>query len=183
METDHKLMARVSSGDREAFGTIVRGHQERMQRFAWRMLGDRDAASDVVQEAFVRVWQSRASYAPTASLSCFLLRVVRNACIDHIRASKKWDSVRIDDDVPLNGPSCEALAESSVLHDAIGQVLLRIPEIQRVIFVLSEYEGLSYQEIAEVVGCPYGTVASRKYAAVEALRTQLRPWINEEKLP
>ena len=69
------------------------------------------------------------------------------------------------------------------LHDAIGQVLLRIPEIQRVIFVLSEYEGLSYQEIAEVVGCPYGTVASRKYAAVEALRTQLRPWINEEKLP
>jgi RNA polymerase sigma-70 factor (ECF subfamily) len=111
-------------------------------------------------------------------LQAYLLRVVRNACIDHLRANKRWSTVMIDEDTPFAGPLCEASALSAALYEAIDQVLLRLPETQRAVFVLSEYEGLSYQEISEIIGCPFGTVASRKHKAMEALRAQLRPWLD-----
>lgn len=181
MLNDELLMARAVCGDVNAFGLIVKAHQERMQRFAYRMLGDREAASDVVQDALVRIWRARASYTPSGSMAGFFLRVTRNACIDYIRANRRWDTVRLEEDIPFTGSSCEASILSLALHDAVSQALLRLPEAQRAVFALSEYEGLSYAEISEVVGCPPGTVASRKYAAMEALRTHLRPWLEGEE--
>lgn len=170
-------MTRAMRGDRSAFAVVVKTHEQRLCRFASRMVGDRDAAHDIVQDALIRLWQSRDRYVPQAAVSAYLLRIVRNACIDHVRANRKFDHVRIDDDVPAASASCEAIAIAGALHKALDRALLNLPESQRAVFVLSEHEGMTYQEIAEALDCPHGTVASRKYAALSALRKELRPWL------
>ena len=175
------LMMRAMRGDKNAFACVVKTHEQRLLRFAYRMVGDWDAAADVVQDALIRLWQSRTRYSPQGADIAFLLRLVRNACIDHVRSNRNLNDVCMDDDMPVNSPTCESLAFAGGLQDALGQALLRIPESQRVVFVLSEYDGMTYQEIAAVVGCPHGTVASRKFAACEALRRDLRPWLEGER--
>jgi RNA polymerase sigma-70 factor (ECF subfamily) len=167
-------------GDKDAFACVVKKHERRLLHFAYRMMADWDAASDVVQDALVRLWQSRARYSEQGSDVAYLLRLVRNACIDYVRSNRNNNHVCIDEDVPSALPTCESQALSVGMQDALQRALLRIPETQRVVFVLSEYEGMTYQEIAQVVGCPKGTIASRKFAACEALRRELRPWLDGE---
>jgi RNA polymerase sigma-70 factor (ECF subfamily) len=174
-------MMRATRGDKDAFACVVKTHEQRLLYFAYRMLADWDAAADVVQDALVRLWQSRARYSPQGTDAAYLLRLVRNACIDHVRSNRNWNHVCIDDNMPATSPTCESQALSVGLQDALGQALLRIPESQRVVFVLSEYDGMTYQEIAQVVGCPHGTVASRKFAACESLRRELRSWLEGER--
>jgi len=176
---DDDFMIRAMQGDKNAFAHVVKNHQERLYRFAYRMVGDRDAAGDIVQDTLIRLWQSRDRYTPQGAVTAYLLRIVRSACIDYVRANKNWNHVRIDDDVPA-ASTCEASAFAGALHEALDLALLRLPETQRVVFVLSEFDGMTYQEIAEVLGCPHGTVASRKSAASEALRKELRPWLEGE---
>ena len=173
-------MTRAMRGDRSAFAVVVKTHELRLFRFASRMVGDREAARDIVQDALIRLWQSRDSYTPQDAVSAYLLRIVRNACIDFVRANRKFDHVRIDDDAPTMSPSCEENVMAGALRDALERALLNLPESQRAVFVLSEHEGMTYQEVAEALGCPHGTVASRKYAAVAALRKELRPWLEED---
>ena len=175
---DDAIMLQAVRGDKAAFGRIVKDYGPRMARFAFRMIGDRDAAVDVVQDAFVKLWQSRAHYTPSGAVDSYLFQIVRNACIDYIRANRRWVQVRLEDDADVLATSCESAVMSSVLSDAVAAALLELPELQRVVFVLNEYEGLTYDEIADVLGCPKGTVASRKYAAVDALRKRLQPMVD-----
>lgn len=174
------LLTRALLGDKDAFACVVKTHEGRLYRFACRMVGSHDAARDIVQDALIRLWQSRERYRPQGSDIAYLLRILRNACFDHVRANKNWDHVRLEEDIRDTSPSCEEAAFAGALSDALGQALLCLTEAQRVVFVLSEYEGMTYQEIADVLGCPPGTVASRKYAAAEALRKELRPWLEGE---
>jgi RNA polymerase sigma factor (sigma-70 family) len=174
-------MLRAMAGDRDAFGQVVMIHQQRLHRFATRMVGDRDAASDIVQDALIRLWQSRERYRPQGAVVPYLLCIVRNACVDYVRANRNYEHVRIDDDMPATAPaSCERAAFAGALHEALDLALLRLPESQRAVFVLSEYDGMTYIEIADTLGCPRGTVASRKFAAIESLRKELRPWLEGE---
>jgi RNA polymerase sigma-70 factor (ECF subfamily) len=175
---DQRAMIRAMGGDRQAFAGIVNGCGPRLVRFAGRMVGDREAARDIVQNALVGLWLARSTYRPSGSPEAFLMRVVRNACIDHVRADRGRDDLRWEEDLDLPTPSCEAAVIGGALRDALGQALLKLPEAQRAVFVLSEFEGLSYQEIADIVGCPHGTVASRKYAAIESLRRMLARSLN-----
>ena len=94
------LMQRAANGDVAAFGTLVKAHQQRLVRFAGRMLTDREQAEDVVQEAFVRLWRARMHYRLQGQLGCYLLRIVRNICLDirrsaHPSASLK-EAVEVD---------------------------------------------------------------------------------------
>ena len=169
------MMTNAMNGDRAAFAQVVQACGARLTRFAAGIVGDREAARDIVQDVFVKLWTSKATYRPTASVDAFLLKIVRNACVDYLRATQPWINLDEDEDV-LSSMSCEHVIVAKALHEAVEQALLQLPESQRVVFVLSEYEGLTYQEIARILGCPHGTVASRKYAAMESLRRLLRPW-------
>lgn len=173
---DDRTMTRAMAGDRHAFGDLVDTCGPRLVRFAARMVGDRESARDIVQNALVGLWLSRSTYRPSGSPEAFLIRVVRNACIDHIRGNRGRIDVRLHDDFDGVVPSCEGKVLGDALGEALDQALLKLPEAQRIVFVLSEYDGLSYQEIADIVGCPHGTVASRKHAAMEAIRRMLAPW-------
>jgi len=176
---DDALMRQAANGDAQAFGLIVQTYQGRLVRFAARLLGDSDAAQDAAQEAFLRLWRLRTRYEPRGCLQAYLLRTVRSVCLDHARAAQRhhWDALDAERQDSATGP--ERLAQQRGLADAVARAVQSLPEPQRAVFLLSQYEGLSYTEIAEVLACPVGTVASRKHQATETLRRKLSSWRDE----
>lgn len=171
-DRDARLLRRAACGDAGAFGEIVRGHQARLLRYAARMLGgNADAAEDAVQEAFVRIWRARERYAKTQAgalrVDALLLRTVHNLCLDDLRRARPAPLNERTETPDKQGDRSADLAERARL--AVGA----LPDTQRAVFVLSEYEGLRYEEIAALLDIPMGTVASRKRLAVVALRRAL----------
>ena len=178
---DDGLMRQVANGDRLAFGQIVRSHQLSLTRFARRILdeGNADEANDAVQEAFLRLWAARAAYQPEGCLRSYLYRIVRNVCLDHGRRTRFLASVNTA--LEPTARACgtvEASYESQALAEAVRDAVQELPEPQRIVFVLSQYEQLGYKQIAEIIACPLGTVASRKRLAVETLRRKLAAWMD-----
>jgi len=167
-------MRRAAGEDTQAFGVLVRAYQARLVRFAARLLGDSDLAQDAAQEAFLRLWRVRGSYVPRGCLQAYLFRTVRSVCLDYARTAKPAEALPEGADVSAPDPA--RLAEARSLADAVQQAVQSLPEPQRVVFVLSHYEDLSYAEIAGVLECPIGTVASRKHQATETLRRKLFSW-------
>ena len=175
-------MQRVAEGDMQAFRRLVIAHQPRLLRFARRMLPtDRTLAEDVVQETFVRLWRVRSRYHATGQLGCFLLQIVHNLCLDAVRDAPAILSLETAKDLPAAGGSLHEQMEARSLADAVRHAVQELPELQRSVFVLSHYEGLTYAEIAQMLECPVGTVASRKRLAVETLRRRLGSWNEGEE--
>ena len=175
---DDGLMRRAAGGDTLAFSALVRTYQARLVRFAVRLTGDSDLAQDAMQEAFVRLWRGRVSYEPRGCLQAYLFRAVRSVCLDYARASRPIEA--LDENAEADAPGPEALAEAGSLADAVRRAVLALPEAQRAVFILSEYEHFSYAEIADALDCPVGTVASRKHQAAETLRRKLFSWKDPE---
>ncbi len=171
---DDALMRRAAEGDTQAFSQVIQAYQGRLVRFAARLLNDPDAAQDAAQEAFLRLWRLRTHYQPRGCLQAYLLRTVRTICLDYARATRPWDT--LEDGTGFHTPSPEDIAQRRGLADAVAQAVQSLPEAQRAVFLLSQYEQLSYTEIAEALGCPVGTVASRKHQATETLRRKLAAW-------
>lgn len=178
---DDALMQAVAAGDHLAFGMLVKKYQGEVTRVAGRLLHDRELAQDVAQETFVRVWQARRQYRADGKFRLYLLRIAHNACLDHLRARVYDESI---DEFQKQGHDMEGLdasgtaqqAEARILFQDVQTALSALPHAQRIVFVLSCCEGLSYKEIAHVLECPTGTVASRKALALETLRRRLYHW-------
>jgi len=171
---DDSLMRLVAGGDAAAFGMLVRAYQNRLVRFAARLLNDSELAQDAAQEAFLRLWRGRAAYQPCGCLQAYLFRTVRSVCSDCARRSHPAETLA--GTLEASGPDPAFFAEAKSLTDAVQAAVHRLPEPQRIVFLLSHYEQLSYAEIADVLDCPVGTVASRKHQAVETLRRKLFSW-------
>lgn len=171
---DDALMRRAAAGDTQAFTQVVQTYQARLVRFATRLLNDSEAAQDAAQEAFLRLWRLRDHYQPRGCLQAYLLRTIRTICLDYARAARPWDA--LGNGTETDTPSPESIAQRRGLADAVAQAVQSLPEAQRAVFILSQYEQLSYAEIAEALGCPVGTVASRKHQATETLRRKLASW-------
>ena len=171
---DDGLMQRAAGGDTQAFGLIVYAYQSRLVRFAIRLSGDSDLAQDAVQEAFLRLWRVRVAYQPRGCLQAYLFRVVRSVCLDQARSRRLWEVLDENGAAEASGP--ETLAVGKGLAEAVQIAVQALPEAQRTVFILSQYEALTYAEIAEVLDCPLGTVASRKHQATETLRRKLQLW-------
>ncbi len=179
--SDDILLQQIAEGDTQAFGKLVVRYQRRLVRFAERMLGEADTAQDVAQETFLRLWRVRSRGPVQGSLDCYLLRIARNLCLDYLRARHATESLDAKAELlPTTGGGLTNSVQAKALAEAVRRGVQALPEPQRAIFILSHYEELSYKEIAEIVGCPVGTVASRKYQAVETLRRRLKPWIEGE---
>ena len=178
---DDALMQAVGVGDNQAFGALVKKYQGEVTRVAGRLLRDRESARDVAQETFLRVWRARLQYRMDGKFRLYLLRIAHNVCLDHLRAHVPCESLsewqEQGGDVEASGVSGTARqAEARMLFQDARTALSTLPHAQRVVFVLSCYEGLSYKEIAQVLECPLGTVASRKALALETLRRRLYHW-------
>ena len=173
-----------------AFDAIVRAHQDRVYAFCARMLSDREDALDVSQEVFLSAYRNLGTFRGDSSLSTWLLRIAANRCLNRIRQRKTaagremaWPDAGEDGDgtefqpaAPEgNGP--ERFAENREMREALEGALGRLEPGTRWMVLLSDVEGFSHEEIAELAEVPVGTVKSRLHRARMALRRMLAPVI------
>lgn len=163
----------------DAFSTAVACHQRRVFTFASYLLGSRAEAEDVTQEVLLRYWRQQARV-PESRTGSWLLRVTRNACIDRVRAARSRMRLvacgcdpAVMESVACTGPGPEMRARGGELRDRLAGALTRLPEPQRSAVVLREVQGLSYQEIAEVLGKPLSTIRVAIHRGRKRLRDEL----------
>jgi len=184
--TDEALMIRFQQGDRSAFALLVRKHKTPLFNFALRQIRARQAAEDVVQEAFVRVVQNAADFKHEARFSTWLYTIARNLCIDHLRkgALRKHPSLDSSSSQDDGGPTLgeqTADARANVERDAtagelrakIASAVETLPDDQREVFLMREVANLPFKEIADITGVPENTVKSRMRYALERLQAAL----------
>jgi len=186
--SDEQLMSQVSRGHRGAFGLLVERHHQAALNLAYRLSGNPELSRDVVQESYLRILKAARRYEPRGQFRSYLFGVVRNVVRELSRRQRSRREERLDpgsggDSIPGRFAATAAepstpvtVVEGQELRDRLFGILQSMPEPLRVVFVLSEMEGLSYSEIARICGCPMGTVASRKHAAVSRLRAGLGPF-------
>jgi RNA polymerase sigma-70 factor (ECF subfamily) len=176
--SDNELFKLLSNGDKEsefAFLEIYRRYSGRIYAYCRRFLGDREDAMDVFQDTFVKFYQSAKETREMTNLPGFLLRIAKNLCLNVLRQRKQ--PVELED--YMNYINTEKSNEENELLNLIKIALSQLPDEYREIFVLREYQGMSYNEIAEHLNISLPLVKVRLFRAKEKLREILAPYISE----
>lgn len=166
-----RLIQRAQQGDRSAFGELVCLHYDNVIRLVYRMCGEVQIAEDATQEAFIRVWTKLSSYQPRSPFRNWLYRIATNAALDILR--RKPEECLDDEDMSMladQSSSPEVTLIEKEKNALLQDMVKSLPEAARSVLVLREYGELSYQEIAEVLDIPIGTVMSRLNYARNRLR-------------
>ena len=175
---DRDLIACAQQGDRQAFTELVYRHQNSIVSMTYRMCGDLRLAEDVAQESFVRVWQNLNRYKPQYAFRSWLYRIATNAALDSLRRERpttELDSVSVADSGITPEQSVEENQQAAHVRRAIAQLSAPL----RVVLILREYQELTYQEIADALDIPIGTVMSRLNTARVQLRHELHAVLEE----
>jgi len=187
--SEETLVASARQGDVNAFNRLVLAYQELAYNVAYRILGNEDKAADATQDAFLRGYRALEQFRG-GSFKVWILRIVTNCCYDQLRVSQRRPTASLDDILEDDEHSRlfeddaerpEEHVERLELDEAIQQGLDGLPEDQRAVLVMSDIEGLSYEEIAQVAAVPLGTIKSRLSRARAKLRDYLLA--NQELLP
>ena len=187
--SDEELLASYQQGDVGAFERLLRRHRGPLFTFLVRMLGDREKAEDLAQEAFLRLVRGAAQWQQRAKFKTWLYTIARNLCVDQSRRDKfrRTDSLdapaagadgledgpALVEQIAGAGAAPDRAAESARLRPVLTRALASLPEEQREVFILREQAGVPFKEIAEMVGVNENTVKSRMRYALEGLRKQL----------
>ena len=181
--TDRELVEKAKQGDQSAFEQLVLENQNRAYSLALRLIGDREEAADLAQEAFVRAWQGLEQFQGGSSFATWVYRLTTNVCIDYLRKKKRREAVEpvVSLDDPDSGWAEPAdwegdpqkQLEQSERGNALARALERLPEWQRRALMLRELSGLSYQEIGQALELDIGTVKSRISRGRKKLRSFL----------
>ena len=188
MDREHSsedLMAKTASGDESAFEGLVNRHQTSVLNLVYRFIGDKTQAKDLAQEVFLRVWQAASSYKPEAKFTTWIYRITANLCFNELKSSrrKKWfqflrqdvdHETRTEEDLPDRSPSPEELLLVKERNLQITEALQSLPENQRMAIILKRYDDLSYEEIAQVLGCSVPAVESLLVRAKGTLQKKLK---------
>jgi RNA polymerase sigma-70 factor (ECF subfamily) len=179
--TDEELVARSVGGDAESFNELILRWERPIYALAYRTIGREQDARDVCQETFLRAFRALPGFRGQSKFSSWLYRIALNLCRDWARRERRSPVVDAPEDVDLMDlaaaaePS-ESVEDIVVRRDEIRGVeraMARLPEEQRTAIVLKEYHGLTFQEIADLVGCPLSTVKTRLYQGLTVLRREL----------
>jgi len=174
--SDAQVVARVLSGDHEAFGLLIRRYEPGLLRYATRMLGSRDAAADAVAEGLVRAYRHLASCRDPARLRTWLYRIVANRCKSHL-ARRPTGDVSLDDAPPMADPADTELAlERAEELALVERALMTLSPEKREAFLLKHVEGMSYEEMADATGERIPTLKMRVHRAREALLEALKEY-------
>lgn len=169
---ERDLIEMAQQGDRDAFGELVLMHYQGAINVLYRLSGDLHLAEDVAQETFLKVWDKLHTYKPVGSFRSWVYRIATNAALDKLR--RKREEVDMES-VVLAAP--DGSVEQTIIRqqqaEIVRQAVLALPTASRVVLVLREYEGLTYQEIADSLEIPIGTVMSRLAYARGALKKAL----------
>lgn len=191
-DIDQQLVERVQRGDKAAFDLLVSKYQRKIFRLLSRLIRDAAEVEDVAQEAFIKAYRALPNFRGESAFYTWLYRIAINTAKNHLVSQGRRaptsteteieDAETFDDGEhlrDLNTP--EAMLLSRQVADAVNRAVERLPEDLRTAVVLRELEGLSYEEIAETMNCPIGTVRSRIFRAREAIAEELRPVLSTSK--
>ena len=191
-EVDQELVERVQAGDKRAFDLLVLKYQRKVQRLVARFVRDSGEVDDVVQEAFIKAYRALPTFRGDAAFYTWIYRIAIN-CAKNYLASPARRIVPQSDLISDDDDDAESFDRNAGLHDvatpdaeyaskqiaeAVNRAMAALPEDLRTAVTLREIEGLSYEEIAEAMDCPIGTVRSRIFRAREAIATELRPLLD-----
>lgn len=173
-----KFLARFQAGDRGVFQQLYASWERPVTNLAYRLTGDREEAADLKQQAFLKAWQGRGSFNGASKVSTWLFRIVVNLSRDRMRARKVRDVIATapppQDGLLDKGPSPEQEAMQRERAQYVLQALSALPEREREAVVLKHYHGLSFPEIAVILGAPATTVKSRTGSGLKRLREWLK---------
>jgi RNA polymerase sigma-70 factor (ECF subfamily) len=179
--TDEELVARSIRGDADSFNELILRWERPIYALAYRTIGREEDARDVCQETFLRAFRALPGFRGQAKFSSWLYRIALNLCRDWMRRERRTPVTQVPDDVDLwelaaaSEPTdtIENLVVRKDLARAVERAMAALPEEQRTAIVLKEYHGLTFQEIADLVGCPLSTVKTRLYQGLTVLRREL----------
>lgn len=188
-DVDLLLVERVQRGDKQAFGLLVSKYQRKLARLIARLVRDPAEVEDVTQEAFIKAYRALGNFRGESAFYTWLYRIGVNTAKNHLASQGR----RAPTSTEFDAEDAEGFESAELLRDMntpehllatrqIGETVSRameaLPEELRTAITLRELEGLSYEEIAEIMDCPIGTVRSRIFRAREAVAEQLRPLLD-----
>jgi RNA polymerase sigma-70 factor, ECF subfamily len=179
--TDEELVARAQGGDVDSFNQLILRWERPIYALAYRVIGREEEARDISQEAFLRAFRALPGFKGQAKFSSWLYRIALNLCRDWIRKQRRANVQQMPEGVdPVEmagetGPaeSIEDLAARNELSAVVSEAMALLPEEQRTAIILKEYHGMTFQEIADLQGCPLSTVKTRLYQGLTVLRRHL----------
>lgn len=179
MDPGWDALARVAAGDSDAFASLVESHQERLLRLCERLLGDPEEARDAAQEVFLKAWRKAADFRPQGQVYTWLYRIAVNHCFNKLRRRRLVRFLRFETgpdesgapafDPPDAGADPAASLEARQRWNATRKAIAKLPDNQRAVLILARFEGLSYRQIAEVLGITEGAVESRLVRAMRRM--------------
>lgn len=184
---DEALMEAYQQGDTRAFEQLLKRHRKPVYNFLYRQVGNNALAEDLLQDTFLRVIRSAASYSRTAKFTTWLYTIARNLCVDQARRARHRRALSLDqplagesddkrtlfDRIADEGPAVDRQVIGRRLQVQLQQAIAALSEEQREVFLMREYLNLPFKEIAEIINCPENTVKSRMRYALEHLRRLL----------
>jgi RNA polymerase sigma-70 factor (ECF subfamily) len=188
-EADLILVERVQSGDREAFGLLVAKYQRRLLRLVMRLVRDSAEAEDVTQEAFIKAYRALPNFRGESAFYTWLYRIGVNTAKSWLQTRGKRvplvseiidpeDGNVEDTGLLFNDETPERVLMSKQIGETVSDAMDALPEELRTAISLREIDGMTYEDIAETMGCPVGTVRSRIFRARESIAARLRPLLD-----
>ena len=183
---EQSLIDRCKKGDIASFDLLVRHYEKRVFNFAYRLSGNQADAEDVAQEAFIRVFNSIATFRGDANFSTWVFKIVTNVYLDERKRSKAHQTMPLDEYIELEedtvsrqiedtGPTPDVIVQERERDQILQNAIQCLPEYQRAMVVLYHTHSKTYEEIAEIMNLPIGTVKSRLNRARLALKEKLGP--------
>jgi RNA polymerase sigma-70 factor, ECF subfamily len=180
------LIDRCKNGDKAAFDRLIRAYEKRVYNLAYRLSGNYDEANDISVDALLRVFQAIRLFRGDANFSTWLFRIVTNVFLDRRKRMKNKQHLSLEEYIELEensvtrqvedpAPTPDEVAEAGERREKMQEAIATLPDYQRAMIVLYHTEGLSYEEISQVMSMPIGTVKSRLNRARLVLREKLEP--------
>ena len=184
---DAALLAAIQDGELGAFNALVGRHQRSLINFFYHLCWDRQGAEDLAQEVFLRVYSHLDRYEPQAKFTTFLFRIARNLWIDKMRSAAVHgkplslqaerggggEGGSLQERVASRVPSPVEILAREEQQNALRRAIDQLPDEQKAVVILSEIQGMKYQDIGEILGVPVGTVKSRMHTAMDKLKDLL----------
>ncbi|UCH78155.1 MAG: sigma-70 family RNA polymerase sigma factor [Candidatus Coatesbacteria bacterium] len=177
---DGEVVQRARRGDAEAFGLIVEEYRDRLFGLALGMVRNRDAAEDIVQEAFIKAYKNISGFRGESSIYTWLYRIAVNTAHNHLRRTRRLSPVDFDDVAPIleaRGLNPAQKAANAELGEAIEKAVHNLPPRQREVFLLHYFEQMTHREIAETLGITEGAVKANFFHAVQKLKGALKTYV------
>jgi RNA polymerase sigma-70 factor (ECF subfamily) len=191
-EIDYDLVRRVQAGDKRAFDLLVRKYQHKLVSVISRYINDWSECQDVAQESFIRAYRALGNFRGDAQFYTWLYKIAVNTAKNHLVSKGRrppTDDIDASDAVQYDGGTWlrdvdtpeQELARQEI-ERTVAETVEALPEELRIAITLREVDGLSYEEIAQTMGCPIGTVRSRIFRARDAIDQKLRPLMGAERV-